>query len=237
MNVRTVGVELPVTNVEELLRTVRALGGHRYVAGRAHHVHVFALASLGEAGVTEGLEAAMQWAEAITGDATLDLSSRDERLYRPSSDAELLAVLGGFLRPGPRSFVARAALEDWLDRAELPIPEGEPFDESVEEDIHPLLVDAGWELLPLRGLDRERHKGAIEWFGEPIQFESACFEEENAIPPPVYLHELPAFGPLELLLGADETGTLASPLTLWASGNEAYHAYVLAGVKRAAKLG
>jgi hypothetical protein len=232
-----IGVELPVRTVDELARTVRALGGHRYVAGRCHMVHVFAYASLAEAGLGDALGEATAWAQGVLSDDAIDVSSRDERLWRSATDAEVAAVLEGFLRPDLRAFAAKAALEEWLERAELPIADADPFDESVEEHIHPLLVDAGWELLPLLSLDRERHKGAIGWFGEPIQFEAARFEEESAIPPPVYLQELPAFGPVELLLGADETGALAEPLTLWIAGNETYHEYVLAGVKRAAKLG
>ena len=122
-----------------------------------------------------------------------------------------------------------------LERLELPVSEGAPFDESLEEDMHPVLVDAGWELLPLRELDASRHRGAIEAFGELILFESARFEEENAIPPPASLQELPAFGPVELLRGA-EGGMLKDAFVLWCEGDETYLDYVTRGVLRAAKL-
>ena len=74
--------------------------------------------------------------------------------------------------------------------------------------MHPLLVDAGWELLPLAQLDPERHRGAMSAFGDGLSFESARFEEETAIPPLSHLYELPAIGPVELLQGVDPAGLL-----------------------------
>lgn len=228
-----IGIELPAYRVDEVVRVVRALGSHRYVAGRLHLVHAFVFASLP---AVAALEEARTWAAGVLQDPAIDASSRDERLWRRSSDAEVAAALEAFWTPGAASEAARQELTDWLERAELPIAEAAPFDESVEEDIHPLLIDAGWELIALASLDPERHKGAIAWFGEPIAFETAVFDEECAIPPVTYLQELPAIGPVELLRGTSEEGELVEPLTLWTEGNEAYHAYLLAGVKRAAKL-
>jgi hypothetical protein len=230
-----IAVELPAKDVEAMLRAVRALGSHRYVAGRMHVIHAFAVASAHVAAGPEELADATSWAEAVLADESIDVASRDERLFRRATDAELVAVLAAFLRPESAPHAADELL-DWLERAELPLPDADPFDPAAEEDIHPLLVDAGWELHPLAALDPERHKGAIQWFGEPIQFEAARFEEESAIPAPVYLQELAAFGPLELLRGADEEGALLEPLTVWTAGDLRYHEYVLAGVKRAAKL-
>ena len=102
--------------------------------------------------------------------------------------------------------------------------------------MHPLLVDAGRELLPIGSLDAERHRGAIAAFGDELTFDSARFEEETAIPPVATLCELPAIGPAELLRGADDDGCLAAPLVVWAQGNETYVDYVVRGVRRAAKL-
>lgn len=231
-----IGVELEVLDAAAALRVVRALGAHRYVAGRLHLVHAFAFASASAAGAA-GLEEAAAWAARALSSGVIDVASRDERLWRRATDGEVLAVLEAFWTPGEGAMAARRALEGWLARAELPIPESAPFDEAAEEDIHPLLVDAGWELLPLAQLDPERHKGAIGWFGDPIYFEAARFDEESAIPPTTYLHELPGIGPVELLRGVDENGQLAAPLVVWTEGNETYHEYVLAGVRRAAKIG
>jgi hypothetical protein len=230
-----IAVELPAADVEALLRGVRALGAHRYVAGRMHMVHAFAIASAHVAAGPPELTEATAWAEGVLGDESIDAASRDERLVRRCTDAELGAVLGAFLRPESAPHAADELL-DWLERTELPVPSAEAFDPAAEEDIHPLLVDAGWELLPLAALDKERHKGAIQWFGEPILFEAARFEEESCIPKVAHLQELPALGPLELLRWADDTGALEESLTVWLEGNPKYHEYVLAGVQRAAKL-
>lgn len=228
-----IGVELPLSTADEALRVVRALGSHRYVLGRLHLVHAFVFASIDG---DDALSEARAWAETVLGDASVDASSRDERLWRRASEAELRAALGAFWTPGERAASARARLRERLARAELEVPPHAAFDESVEEDIHPLLVDAGWELIPLAQLDREKHKGAIDAFGEPILFEAAAFEEETSIPPPVTLHELPGVGPIELLSAVDDDGKLRAPLVLWTEGNETYLDYVLRGVLRAAKL-
>ena len=91
--------------------------------------------------------------------------------------------------------------------------------------------------MPLTALDPERHRGVIQAFGEPIDFEAARFEDESAIPPPSYLQELPAMGAAELLRGVDVDGALAEPLVLWTLGRDPYHDYVVRGVMRAAKIG
>src|SRR5277367_6210194 len=142
-----IAIDLGVRRVDQVLRFVRALGAHRYVAGRLHLAHAFALAAAGDdaAGV---LGPARQWAlETIgRGGRDLDLGSRDERLWRPCSDAEVAAVLDAYWTPGPRAREARAALGTLLDRHGLAVSHHEPFDESVEDQIHPLTLDAGWEL-------------------------------------------------------------------------------------------
>jgi hypothetical protein len=219
------GRELPVTTVDEALRLVRALGKHRYVASRGIYVHAL-VAALGDESDLS------RWAVGVLGDSDVDPASRDERLMHPATEEELAHLLEGFWGVDPSR---REKLRAALDNLELPVSEGAPFDESLEEDMHPVLVDAGWELLPLRELDATRHRGAIEAFGEPILFESARFEEENAIPPPNSLQELPALGAVELLRGA-EGGMLKEAFVLWCEGNETYLDYVTRGVLRAAKL-
>ena len=72
---------LGARRADEAVRVVRALGSHRYVAGRLHLVHALALAAIteDEAGV---LAEARAWADRTLADATLDAASRDERLWR-----------------------------------------------------------------------------------------------------------------------------------------------------------
>jgi hypothetical protein len=118
----------------------------------------------------------------------------------------------------------------------LDVPLHDPFDERVEDEIHPVLVDAGWELLPLTELDPVRHRGVIEAYDEPILFEAARFEEESAIPPRVTLQELPVLGLVELLRGVDADGELAEPFVLWVDGDATYHDYVIRGARKAARL-
>ena len=230
-----IAIELGATRADEAVRVVRALGAHRYVASRLHLIHAFALMAIGDDApgvLTEGLA----WARAVLGQEAIDCASRDERLWRRGSDAELAAVLESFWTPGPRSHAARATLRSILDRHGLTLPDHAPFDESVEDSIHPIAIDAGWELLDLSQLDPERHKGAIGAFDDALAFESACFEEETAIPKPTHLYELPAIGPVELLRGADDAGKLAEPLVVWAQGDVTYLDYVMRGVRRAAKV-
>jgi hypothetical protein len=229
-------IDLGVRSVDQALRLVRALGAHRYVAGRLHLVHAFAVAAIGD-DATGVLTAAREWALSTLqcGGRDLDLGSKDERLWRRGSEAELAAILDAYWTPGERSLAARSALRALLERHELAVSSHQAFDESIEDQIHPLAVDAGWELLRLHELDAERHKGAIAAFGDPLAFESACFEEETSIPSLPHLYELPAFGATELLDGAND-GALAQPLILWVQGNETYLDYVLRGICRAARL-
>lgn len=215
-------IELPVTHVDEALRVVKALGAHRYVAGRMHLVHAFALRA---AGLPFEIP------------ADVDVASRDERMWRRATEAEVIQVLEAFWRPGEARQAAHQSLRAALDEADLPLSDAPPFDEDAEEDIHPLLVDAGWELLKLSELDRERHRGAIEAFGDSLLFDAAMFEESEAIPPRLSLQELPGIGPVELLSGADDEGRLVCPFVLWCEGDETYQDYVIRGVQRAAKIG
>jgi hypothetical protein len=156
-------------------------------------------------------------------------------LWRASSEGEVAEALERFW--SPEAARARDALATRLASAGIAVPDAAPFDESREDEVFPVLIDAGWELHPLAALDPERHKGAILAFGDPIHFDSAKFEEASAYPEPgPYLQELPAIGSVELLRGADASGALTQPLTIWTSGPEPYHDYVLRGVLRAAKI-
>ncbi len=225
--------ELILVDGAAAARVVRALGQHRYVGGRLHMVHAFAFCALDD---SDELALALSWARGVMADASIDKASRDERLLRRSTEAELAHIVTAFWGKGPVRERAHARLREHLWAAEIPLPDHSPFDEAHEDTTFPVLVDAGWELLPLTALDPERHKGAIQSFGEPILWDAAVFEESNRAEPAPYLQELPAFGPAELLGGAQEDGALTAPLPIWTSGPEAYHGYVLRGVLRAAKI-
>ena len=233
-----IGHEIEAVSGEELVRFVRALGQHRYVASRLHLVHAFAIEAACVASEAAALGEAKVWAARVLSEAEIDRTSKDERLYRRVTDAELVAVLEAFWNDGERRERASLALASRLveSGAEPPDLDALPFDESSEDDMFPVLVDAGWELLPLSSLDPERHKGAMSAFDDALAFEVAKFEEENALPPLVTLHELPALGPVELLAALDADGAARAAFVLWTSGNETYVDYVLRGVRKIAKI-
>lgn len=233
-----IGHEIEVPSGEGLVRLVRALGQHRYVASRLHLVHAFTIDAACAAEPNDALTEAKAWAAGVLGNSSIERDSKDERLYRKATDAELVATLSAFWTPGPNRERAKAALTAHLQAIGVDPADRsrEAFDEAHEEDLFPVLVDAGWELLPLRSLDPERHKGAMNSFEDGFAFDVAKFEEENAVPPLVTLHEMPALGAVELLHAVDDAGALAVPFVLWASGNETYLDYVLRGVLKIAKL-
>lgn len=221
-----IGHEIAIASGDDLVRLVRALGQHRYVAGRCHEVHVLAVDA---ARADPALSEAVAWADGVLADRSIDVASRDERLVRRATDAELVAVMTAFFG-GDRP--ARARLRERLGTFEIDPDEGgrTGFDEDAEDDVFPLLVDAGWELHALRDLDPVRHQGAMNAFGDQLSWEVARFEEENHEPEAVYLTELPALGAVEML------GEVPEVFVVWAEGNETYLDYVLRGVRRAAKL-
>ena len=227
-----IGFEIGTRTGAELVRFVRALGQHRYVASRLHLVHAFAIEAAGD---HPALADASAWANrALGAGGAIDLASKDERLYRKATDAEVTAVLEKLWGADEATETAKARLRQRLASIEaLPDLSLLPFDESREDDVFPVLLDAGWELLPLAHLDFERHRGAIQSFDD---FEVARFEEESAIPPIVTLYELPVFGAIELLGAVDESGTSRAPFVIWHQGNDTYVDYVLRGVLRASKI-
>jgi hypothetical protein len=227
--------EIPAETGDDVVRFVRALGQHRYVASRLHLVHVFAIeaASIGR---DPRLEQARAWAIAVLADAEIDRGSRDERLMRRVTDEELGAVVEAFWSSTKVRPVAQAVLAGRLREIGVSLEPATPFDETREGDMFPVLVDAGWELLPLAALDPVRHKGAINAFENALAFDVAKFEQDNAVPEQVTLFELPALGPTELLACLEENESLRAPFVLWTLGHDVYTGYVLSGVRRAAKL-
>lgn len=210
-----IGFDIEVSAPDDLVRLVRALGQHRYVASRLHLAHAFALEAIGD-----------EWARDVLADASIDEASKDERLVRRIDDKELVAVLAAFWGDDE---TARTKLRERIASIDASA-EGVPFDDDREDDMFPILVDAGWELLPLLQLDPERHRGAMNAFGEQIAWEVAKFEEENQVPPVPTLHELPLIGAAELLRPLD------APFAIWQQGNETYLDYVLRGALKVAKL-
>lgn len=235
------GYDAPVRTGADLVRLVRALGGHRYVASRRHDVHAFVwiAATAGRGDDGGPLAGKCGWAERVLGDGAIERASKDERLYTTATDAELVLLLESFWERDGRARAARV-LSDLLSGigVALPTAEDTPFDEAREADVFPVLVDAGWELLPLARLDEERHKGAIAAMcvDDDLGYASARFNEESAAPPPTYLVELPALGACELLLGVDAGGLVTGSPAVFMDGPEAYVDYVHRGVLRAAKL-
>jgi hypothetical protein len=227
-----IGQEIAAKSGADLIAFVRGLGKHRYVASRLHLVHAFAIEA---AAPHPDLAEAEAWAKKVLSDPEIDRASKDERLHRRATDAEVVAVVTAFwsTSDGP----AHARLRERLAEIGIALDaERLPFDEDAEEDVFPVLVDAGWELLPLAQLDAEKHKGAMQNFGDELGWQVAKFEEENAVPPQVHLHELPAIGPTELLHVFDEDGSLRAPFVVWLDGNETYQDYVLRGVSKVSKV-
>ncbi len=200
-------------------------------------MHAFAFAACASADESEGLHDASAWARRVLEGGVIDIGSRDERLWRGSTEAEVASLLAAFWGEGVAREMAHSELRKWLERIGEPVTRREVFSPIDEDAIFPLLVDSGWELLPLAAFDPERHKGVIAAYGEPIFFEAARFEEESALPAPVYQVELPAVGAHELLSATNERGEFVDPrLPLWVDVPTTYASYILRGVARAARL-
>jgi hypothetical protein len=216
------------------VRFVRALGKHRYVAGRLHQIHAFVFAA---AGARPGLEDAHAWATRILADPDVDSASRDERLQRRSSDEELVLALDAIWH----DVAAREALRTSLHAVGATL-DAVPFDEGAEDTMYPALIDAGWELLPLSALEADKHAGVIRALDAQegdADYVVARFEEENVIPPVPSLYELPLLGGVELLdafeSDHDDAQTFA-PFAVWTQGHPVYLDYLLRGVAKVAKL-
>lgn len=225
-------IEWDELGVGDIVRLVRALGGHRYVAATDVRVHALLLI----AAAAPELETFTQQARSVLDDASIDSASRAPELWISMTHKELALVLDSiWLRDGASE--RRTNLQKLLTNAGLAIDDTAPlFDENRESVIHPVLIDAGWELLRLAELDPERHRGVIDAFGtgEELSFQSARFEEESAIPKPeAYAIELPAFGAEELLLAPD---IAPLPFVIWVEGPEAYLDYLLRGIAKVAKI-
>lgn len=229
-----IGYDIGTPTRAELVRFVRALGKHRYVAGRLHQIHAFVFEA---AGARPGLEEAHAWATLTLADPDIDAASRDERLLRRSSDEELALALDAIWTDAS----ARATLRARLEAVGATL-DAVPFDEAAEDSMYPALIDAGWELLPLAALEADKHAGVIRALdAQPgdADYVVARFEEENTIPPVPSLYELPLLGGVELLdafeSDAEDAETFA-PFAVWTQGHPVYLDYLLRGVAKVAKL-
>ncbi|MFO0666437.1 MAG: hypothetical protein U0174_20950 [Polyangiaceae bacterium] len=224
-------IEWEELGLEDIVRLIRSLGAHRYVAKADVRVHALVIDGSGE---VAGLEDAQAQARTVLADGSCDPASRAPELWIEIGHKELAALLEAYwCTEGAEA--RRAALKTRLESLELPIDaECTLFDEGREQDIHPVLVDAGWELFRLSELDPERHRGVIDAFDDALSFASARFEEESAIPPPeAYALELPAFGAEEVLFAPERAPV---PFVVWVNGPEPYLDYLLRGVAKVAKI-
>lgn len=231
---RLEGHDLPARNADELARLVRALSKHRYVAAHGLYVHAALIRAVAQSGAESSSlgDATGHAASLLASMRELDGPSDPRLLVRlsPEAASDVIHALGS--NGGER---VRAWIRAWLERGELGLADYEPFDERRDLDVHPLLIDAGWELVPLGDLDSERHAGAMRAFGDEGAFAEAVERERSRTAPT--LQELSAFGPIEVLRGFDDDGSLASSCALYTYGEAAYLDYVLRGAVRAAKLG
>src|SRR5260221_12859585 len=127
--------DLPALSGEDMARLVRALGRHRYVGGRLHLVHAFVFCALDPA---PELADAAAWGRSVLADAGIDKASKDERLWRRSSEEEIALALGAFWGAlGEARERAHARLREQLWAAAIELPAARPFDETREDYLFP----------------------------------------------------------------------------------------------------
>jgi len=212
--------------LDEIERLLRALGKHRYVREADHRLHFSVDQALSEVAPFAEQHAAFR--RRLAADASLDVASRDPRLWRPASLDEVLAVLAAFWAPTRVGTARRFAerLERAVASTGLPPAEHAPFACPPDSPPHPELVLLDWELLPVGDLDPERHAGAL-----------AAMEDsgDEAHPTAPIYQEGPILALPELASGASN-GVLAEDFLIWSDGPYAYADYVFRGAAKAAKL-
>lgn len=218
---------MPVRSGSDVVRLVRTLGRHRYLAGSSHFIHPAVLRAVPP---RPELEAAQAWAR---GESSRLAATGPEPMWR-GGDGELVAVLEAFwVDEGRADTGSRLAAE--LRALGFEPERAMPFDESLEAIMTPRLVDAGWEWLAVRELDVGHHAGARGALGgDEIVARLAAIEAAGLGETP--LCELPLLGASELLGGVDGDGALAPGFVVWVDGPPEYVGYVVRGACRAAKL-
>ncbi len=220
---------IPAPEEGDWARFVRALGKNRYVVEVDHRVHFAvdrALASLADKPLLPDAperrfrEAANELEQARGADPSLDLASRDPRLWRPITADELAVVFRAFWHSAERA-AHRAALRRAFDEAGLAPPAHEAWQSDPDELPFPELLRLDWVLLAVDELDPERHAGAL----------SAMEDSGDEAQPGVPLY---AEGPTLTL--AELTADPPSEILVWCDGPYTYADYLLRGVAKAAKL-
>jgi hypothetical protein len=210
--------------VDEVERLLRALGKHRYVREADHRLHFTLDEAMADVAPFAEQHAAFR--RRLAADASLDVSSRDPRLWRPAGLDEIFAVLAAFWAPTPAAGAVPERLRRALEATGLPPAEHAPFTCPPDSPPHPELVLLDWELLPVGDLDPERHAGAL-----------AAMEDsgDEAHPTAPIYQEGPILALPELVAGAPN-GVLTEDFLIWSDGPYAYADYVFRGAAKAAKL-
>lgn len=201
---------------DEIGSLLRAMEKHRYLKEVDHRIHWAVDAALAPLGGS--------FAAHASRDGTIDLGSRDPRLWRSASNSDVSAALAALWSSDGEE--CRDRLRRALRDADIAPPDHAPWQSDPDEAPFPELIMLDWVLLPVDELDTERHLGALR------AMEKA--EEEVDASEPVYIEGAPLSEP-ELCAGA-RAGIVAEPWMLWADGPYSYCDYLFRGIARAAKL-
>ena len=165
-------------------------------------------------------------------------ASRDEALWRRCSDARArrgARSLLGARRPGERRRGERS--RRCFERTSSPLPTHEPFDESAEDEMHPLLVDAGLGAPAARGARSRAAPGRDDRVRGRARVRVGALRGGDGHPAACHIStSCRPSGRSSCCAGWTATGCSAAPLVVWADGDETYLDYIVRGVRRAAKL-
>ena len=214
------GWSFHVPTVSDFARLLRALGKHRYLGAVEHSVHYAIDAALSD---LEGFAEHHARFEAMRReDGSLDLSSRDPRLWREASAEEIGDAVALLWSDAPYAGRARHRLSETLRDAGIASMGHEAFQADPDDGAHPELLRLDWSLLRPDELDTERHAGA---------FRAMERHEEEVEPSRVPLIEAMLLAEPELT-----SGQVPTEVMFWADGPYSYCDYVFRGAAKSAKL-